>query len=123
MEFNKLGNKRKITGWVLAGLLTALLLFSALGKFTMPEMADNFTKWGLGDWLTIIAIGELISSFLFIFPKTNIFGVFLLSAHMGGAIVTHMSHGESFIIQSFILVLVWAAAFIRNPELLVKFKS
>jgi len=123
METQELSKKRKISGWVLAGLLTALLLFSAMGKFTMPEMAENFTKWGLGDWRTTIAIGEIISAFLFLFPKTNIYGVFLLCAHMGGAIVTHMSHGEPFIVQSVILVLVWITAFIRNPELLPKFKS
>jgi len=114
---------RKITGWVIAGLITAMLLFSATGKFMMPEMADNFAKWGLAEWITIIAIGEIISAILFIIPKTNLFGAFLLSAHMGGAVVTHMSNGEPFIVQSVILVLVWTAAFVRNPELLAKFKS
>ncbi len=118
----ELSKGRKITGWVIAGLITALLLFSAMGKFTMPEMAENFTKWGLDDWRTIIAVGEIISALLFLFPKTNIFGAFLLSAHLGGAIVTHMSHGEPFIIQSIILILIWVTALVRNPELLSKFK-
>ncbi len=119
---NQLSKKRKITGWVIAGLITALLLFSAMGKFMMPEMAENFSKWGLGDWRIIIAVGEIISALLFLFPKTNIFGAFLLSAHMGGAIVTHMLHGEPFIVQSVILILIWVTAFVRNPELLYKFK-
>ena len=114
---------RKITGWVIAGLITAMLLFSATGKFMMPEMADNFAKWGLAEWITIIAIGEIISAILFIIPKTNLLGAFLLSAHMGGAVVTHMSNGEPFIVQSVILVLVWTAAFIRNPELLARLKD
>ncbi len=114
---------RKITGWVIAGLITALLLFSAMGKFMMPEMAENFTKWGLDDWRIIIAVGEIISALLFLLPKTNIFGAFLLSAHLGGAIVTHMSNGEPFIVQSVILILIWVTAFVRNPELLAKFKS
>lgn len=114
---------RKITGWVIAGLLTALLLFSALGKFTLPEMTDNFIKWGLIDWIKIIALGEAISAIIFLLPKTNIFGVLLLSAHMGGAIVTHMSNGEPFIVQSFILILVWVTGFVRNPELLLKFNN
>jgi len=115
METIELSKKRKIAGWVLAGLITAMLLFSAMGKFTMPEMADNFAKWGLSDWITIIAIGEIISALLFLIPKTNIYGAFLLSAHMGGAIVTHMSNAEPFIVQSVILVLVWATAYVRNP--------
>ena len=119
----ELSKTRKITGWVMAGLLTAMLLFSAMGKFTMPEMAENFTKWGLGDWITIVAIGELISALLFLFPKTNIFGLLLLSSHLGGAIVVHMSHGESFIAPSIILVLVWITGFVRNHELLAKFKN
>lgn len=119
----ELSKKRKIIGWIMAGLLTAMLLFSAMGKFTMPEMADNFTKWGLGDWRTIIAIGEIISALLFLFPKTNIFGAFLLSSHMGGAIVVHMGHGEPFMVQSIILILVWITAFVRNPQLLANFKS
>ena len=123
METQEMSKGRKITGWVVSGLITAMLLFSAMGKFTMPEMADNFAKWGLAEWITMIAIGEIISTILFIIPKTNIFGAFLLSAHMGGAIVTHMSNGEPFIAQSVILVLVWAAAFVRNPELLAKFNS
>ena len=114
---------RKISGWVIAGLITALLLFSAMGKFMMPEMAENFTKWGLDDWRIIIAVGEIISALLFLLPKTNIFGAFLLSAHLGGAIVTHMSNGEPFIVQSVILILIWVTAFVRNPELLAKFKS
>tara|TARA_R110002167_G_scaffold70337_2_gene198187 strand:- start:6501 stop:6866 length:366 start_codon:yes stop_codon:yes gene_type:complete len=118
----ELSKGRKITGWAIAGLITALLLFSAMGKFTMPEMAENFTKWGLGDWRTIIAIGEIVSALLFLFPKTNIFGAFLLSSHLGGAIVIHMSHGETFIFQSVILILIWVTAFVRNPVLLSKFK-
>lgn len=115
-----LPKNRRIAGWVLAGLITALFLFSAYGKFMMPEMASNFEKWGLGNWRTIIACGEITASLLFIFPRTNLFGVLLLSAHMGGAIVIHMSNDEPFIIQSTILILVWVTGFIRNPLLLSK---
>jgi integral membrane sensor domain MASE1 len=113
METKEMSKGRKITGWVIAGLVTAMLLFSAMGKFTTPEMVENFAKWGFG---------EIISALLFLFPKTNVFGSFLLSAHMGGAIVVHMSHYESFMVQSILLILVWAVAFVRNPELLAKFK-
>lgn len=119
----ELSRKRKITGWIIAGLLTALLAFSVMGKFTIPEMAANFEKWGLGNWRTIIAIGELVSAILFLFPKTNIFGAFLLSSHLGGAIVVHMGHGEPFVVQSAVLILIWITAFVRNPQLLANFKS
>ena len=55
------------------------------------------TGWGFGD---IIAVGEIMSALLFFITKTNIFGAFLLSSHMGRAIATQMSNDEPFIVQS-----------------------
>lgn len=106
---------RVISGWVLAGLLTALFLFSAMGKFTNPQMMGQLK---LGDWSTIIAIGEIMSTLLFLFPKTNKWGILLLSAYMGGAIVAHMITAQSIIMPSVILILIWITGFIRNTELL-----
>lgn len=119
----ELSKARKLTGWIISGLLVSLFLFSALGKFMMPEVAENFSKWGIADWRIIIAFGEIISAILFLIPRTNILGLLLLSSHMGGAIMVHMSHQESFIFQAVILVLIWVAGFLRNPELLTKLKG
>ncbi|MEQ8360095.1 DoxX family protein [Ekhidna sp.] len=123
METKQLSKSRKLTSWIIAGLLTSLFLYSASGKFIAPEMTEMFEAFGLSKWITIIAIGEIISTILFLFPKTNIFGSFLLSSYMGGAIVAHMSIGDSFLVQSVVLILVWAVAFLRNPELLASFKN
>ena len=60
MENQQLSKGRKITGWVLAGLLTALLVMSAIGKLSGgAEMVANFDKWGLNGKLMLIGIGEL----------------------------------------------------------------
>lgn len=109
-----ISKSRVISGWVLAGLLTALFLFSALGKFTNPQMME---KLKLGDWATIIAIGEITATILFLFPKTNKWGTFLLSAYMGGAIVAHMITAQSIIFPSVLLIVIWITGFIRNMEL------
>ncbi|NOY95319.1 MAG: DoxX family protein [Chlorobi bacterium] len=120
METKGLSKTRKITGWVIASLLLALYLFSASGKFMKPEELSGI---GLADWRVIIAVGEIVSAFLFFFPKTNIFGTLLLSAYMGGAIIIHMTHGISIMMPAIVLILVWANGFIRNPELLTKFST
>lgn len=112
-----MSKSRKIIGWSITGLLSALLLFSVVGKLALPEMEANFEAWGLSDWRIIIAIGELIATILFIIPRTNILGVFLLSSHMGGAILIHMLHGEPFALQSAVVVLIWITAFVRNSKL------
>ncbi len=118
METKTTGKARKITGWILAGLLTALLSMSAIGKMAGgEEMAANFTKWGLDGKLMLIGTGELLAAILFLIPRTSTLGVLLLSAHMGGAIATHMEHGEMFIPQAIILVTIWISAWVRNPEL------
>jgi hypothetical protein len=112
----EISKSAKIASWVIAGLLTALYLFSASGKlFLHPEQMDQMK---LGDWRVIIALGEITSALLFLFPKTNKFGVLLLSSYMGGAIILHMTGGISIVMPSVVLILVWVVGFLRNPELL-----
>lgn len=110
----KISKTRAIVGWVIAGLLTGLFLFSAVGKIAAPE---NMEQLKLGNWRIIIALGEMLSSLLFLFPRTNKYGSFLLSSYMGGAIIIHMTTGTSIFMPSVVLVLVWVVAFVRNPEL------
>jgi hypothetical protein len=105
----------KIIAWVISGLLTALFFFSASEKFLHPE---QMAQMHLGSWHIIIAIGEIGSALLFLFPKTNKLGTFLLSSYMGGAIIIHMTGGLSILLPSTVLVLVWITGILRNPEFL-----
>ena len=106
---------RNIAAWILAGLLTALYLFSASGKlFLHPEQMEQMK---LADWRIIIALGEITSALLFLFPKTNKLGTLLLSSYMGGAIILHMTGGISIGMPVVVLLLVWVVAGLRNPEL------
>jgi hypothetical protein len=108
--------RNKIIGWILAGLIAALMVFSGSAKLLMPEMATNFEQWGLGDWRVIIAIGELVSVLLFLFPRTHRVGLLLMSAYLGGAIMVHMMKGESFVVPAVVLVLVWVTGVVRNTS-------
>ena len=106
---------KKIAAWVIAGLLTALYIYSASGKlFLHPEQMEQMK---LGDWRIIIAIGEIASAILFLFPKTNKYGTLLLSSYMGGAIIIHMTSGISIGMPAVVLILVWVVSWLRNPEL------
>ena len=114
MTTPEISKARKITAWVIAGLLAALYLYSASGKFLKPEQMEQMH---LANWRIIIAIGEISSALLFLFPRTNLYGTFLLSAYMGGAIIIHMTNGLSIGFPSVVLILVWVVGFLRNPEL------
>jgi hypothetical protein len=115
---------RQIAAWVLTGLLSLLFIGSAAMKLVRAQpIVENFEKWGLGDYLLLIGSGELLSAVLFLIPRTTSAGLLLLSGYMGGAIVTHMQHGEAFIVQSVILALVWVAGYLRHSEVLQSFGS
>jgi hypothetical protein len=121
---SKLGRGRRIAGWVLTALLTALFAMTAVFKLMgAAPVVEGFEKWGLGDHRILIGVGELVSALLFLIPRTHSLGVLLLSAYMGGAIVTHMQHGEPYVFQSVILVLIWVTGYLRHPELLQSFRT
>ncbi len=114
METIKISKARSILGWIIAGALAALYLFSASGKlFLHPEQMDQMN---LGGWRITIAMGEIGSALLYLFPRTNKFGTLLLSSYMGGAIIIHMTSGISIMFPSLVLLIVWLGAFIRNPH-------
>ena len=111
---------RKITGWALTILLGLLFLASAAGKLARAEpVVKQLTDFGLKDQMLLIGAGEAISALLFLIPITHPLGVLLLSGYMGGAIVTHMQHGEPYVVQSVILALIWVSAFLRRPSMLM----
>jgi len=110
----EISKTKNIISWVIAGLLTALFVFSTSGKlFLHPEQMEQMK---LGDWRIIIALGEIVSALLFLFPKTNRYGTLLLSSYMGGAIIIHMTGGMSIIMPSVVLVLVWIVYYLRTPD-------
>jgi hypothetical protein len=84
---------------------------------------EVFRKWGLENHVLLIGTGEVVSALLFVIPRTHSLGVLLLSAYMGGAIVTHMQHGEAYISQSVILAVIWITGYLRHPELLQSFRT
>ena len=115
---------RRIAAWILTSLLTLMFVGSAIGKLLGAQpVVEMFTKWGLKDQTLLIGAGELISALLFFIPRTNSLGVLLLSAYLGGAIVTHMQNGEPYVAPAVMLVLVWVAGYLRHPEILQSFRS
>ena len=110
---------KQIIYWVLAGLVGALFLFSASGKLMgSEEGATQAASLGLDvSTMKMIGVVELISIILFIIPRTGVLGTLLLAAYMGGAIATHLEHGQSIVAPCVIQAFVWIVAVFRFPEL------
>lgn len=126
METQPISKNRKIASWVLVGIVSALLVMGAMMKITMKadsEMAKGAVKMGLEGKMMFIGMTELIITILFLIPKTSSIGVLLLSAYLGGAIATHVEHGDMFTAPAVVLTLAWVANYLRNPEMLESLKK
>jgi hypothetical protein len=113
---------RLITEWVLIGIVSLLVIMSSILKIASgsdSESAKNFMKWGLENQLKLIGVFELILGILFLIPRTFSVGVLLLTAYFGGAIATHLEHGEenNVVIPVIILLLIWASCYLRSPNM------
>jgi DoxX-like family len=108
-----------IINWVLAGLVAFIFIGSAYSKLTANADA---LKMGAGFGLsansfTALGIIEIISAILFLVPRTAVLGTLLLVAYMGGAIATHLEHGQPLLAPCMISAFVWIVAIVRLPEL------
>lgn len=97
-----------------------MLLGSAAAKLAhVPQVVSQMAAAGIvGNRLAFVAVLEVLSALLFLIPATRSAGLLLVSAFLGGAIATHLQHGQSIAPPSFLLVLLWAGAWLRHPEIL-----
>ena len=124
-------SKSRITGWVLSGLLSALLIFaSASGKFTQWEgKAEMFAKLGWAEEVFYrrlhsvveevmfkIGVVEVAIAVLFLIPRVAFLAAILLSAYLGGAVATHVRVADPFFTPIIVGVVAWIALGLRDPR-------
>src|SRR5262249_55252720 len=114
---------RRLTGMILMGLGSIMLIGSAGAKFAhVPKVVNEMSALGFdGGRLTAIAITEIVSALLFVIPVTRSLGLLLISAYLGGAIATHVQHGQLFVQPAIVLTIIWAGAWLRHPMVLWSF--
>jgi hypothetical protein len=110
---------RNITGWILTALLSLVLLASAGMKLSGSEqIAKAAESFGISmSTIKMIGLIEILSTLLFIIPRTGVLGTMFLAAYMGGAIATHVEHQLPFLTPVLIECLIWITAAIRFPEI------
>lgn len=114
------------TGRTLSGISIALLLLDASFKFFVDSLGPEAKAEGdilaypasVMPWIGTILI---LSTLLYAFPKTSVFGAVLLTGYMGGAIASHVrvlnplfSH---ILFPIYISFIFWGGLYLRSPEL------
>lgn len=110
---------RILGGRVIAVLVTVAFIGSAFTKLAhVTKVVEGLTSAGIPE-AAIVPIGilELSCLALYLFPRTSIFGTFLLTGYIGGAIVMHIIGRQTVLPPLIVGVLMFASAFLRHPEL------
>jgi uncharacterized Tic20 family protein len=113
-------SRSKLAGWLLSGLLAALLIFaSGVSKFVDWEGKEAmFQQIGYTtDLVKKIGVVEIAITLLFLIPRTSFLGAILLTGYLGGATATHVRVGEPFFVPILVGIAVWVALGLRTPEI------
>jgi hypothetical protein len=104
------------TGRILSALAVLFLLFDATLKFVKPPAVVEGTI-ALGyspSQITPIGITLLICVILYCIPNTQILGAILLTGYLGGAVATHVRHGDPLfshiLAPTYLGVFLWQAS-------------
>lgn len=111
------------TGRVISGLITAFMLLDAAMKFVKPpQVAAAFVRTGWPLELSVV-LGAilLVSTVLYLIPRTAVLGAILLTGYFGGAVATNLRLENPLFSNTLFPVyfglLTWFALWLREPRL------
>lgn len=108
----------KISTRILTIILALLFVLSASMKlFQSPSVTAQATAMGMNSLtFRLLGVVEILGVVLFLLPRTGVVGSLLLIAYMGGAIATHLQHGQPVGMAVAIEALLWITVVLRFPE-------
>ena len=109
-------------GRIISVLPALFLLLDAVMKFVKPApVVETTVKLGYPESV-IVGLGAvlLISTVLYLIPKTSVLGAILLTGYLGGAVATHVRVQEGWFPIIFPVVfgaLLWLGLYLRDQRL------
>ena len=77
------------------------------------QVVTGLTKGGLGSYITLFGIIELIAVALFLYPKTYKIGFLLICCYLGGALSIELASAQPPSAAIF-LAIVWISVFLKD---------
>lgn len=113
---------RKVTGWVVTVLIAAFMLLDAAMKLVKPApVIQAFVRTGWPVALSVpLGVILLVSTMLYLIPRTEILGAILLTGYLGGAVATNMRLENPLFSHTlfpvYFGVMVWGALWLRDRK-------
>src|SRR5438105_9190757 len=110
------------TGRVMSALSALFLLFDGAMKLVKPTFVVEATV-ALGYSENVIlplGVVLLVSTVLYLVPRTSVLGAILLTGYLGGAVATHVQHGDGpfeIVFPVIFGALLWGGLVLRDARL------
>ncbi|GGB86010.1 DoxX family protein [Dyadobacter sediminis] len=112
-------NKVHLAGKIISGLCIVFLLLDALMKAIKdPRSMEGSVQLGWpAEFVQAIGIVLLVSTVLYLIPRTAVLGAILLTGYLGGAIAIMVRAGQPLYFALVFGILVWAGLYLRDEKL------
>ena len=111
-------------GTIMRWFVILFMLFDAVIKFIKPQPVIQTTINELGykdHHILIHGLTALIPTILFVIPRTSILGAILLTAHLGGAIASHVRIDSPLFSHTlfpvYTAIFMWGSIWLRSERL------
>jgi hypothetical protein len=103
-------------------LAALFLLFDAAMKLVKPAFVVEATvRLGYSESVILpLGVVLLLSTVLYLVPRTEVLGAILLTGYLGGAVATHVHHGDTafeIVFPSVFGALLWGGLVLRDARL------
>ncbi|MDO1512018.1 DoxX family protein [Maribacter confluentis] len=110
------------TSYILQGIVVLMFLMGAITNLMQTEMAvEGAVSMGYPEGSVVyLGVILLIATVLYAIPKTMFIGALLLTAWLGGAVATHIIHGDPMgntLFPVIFGIVVWSSIMLRNTQL------
>lgn len=117
-----LSKKSLWAGRTISGLPALFLLVDAVMKLVKPApVVEATVALGYSENVIVpLGIVLLLSTVLYLIPRTSVLGAILLTGYLGGAVATHVRAGQglfSIIFPVIFGVLIWLGLYLRDDWL------
>jgi hypothetical protein len=111
------------TSYIMSGIVILFMLMDSIMKFVKPaEVIEGTLALGFKEsHLTTLGSLGLISTLLYIYPRTAILGAVLLTGYFGGAMATHVRLDNPLfthiLFTGYLGIMMWGGLWLRNLQL------
>lgn len=104
----------RIISIVLMVIPSLMLIMSGVMKLIGAEqIVTGLTKIGLGSYISLFGVIELVAVTIFLYPKTYKIGFLLICCYLGGALSIELATAQPPSAAIF-LTIVWIAVFLKD---------